>query len=77
MLLVQSFAGEGNGLDIRLFDADAQFFIQLANQSGFRSFPRLNLASRELPEAGHRLAFRSLLHENSAILVNQGGGCDK
>jgi len=77
MLVLHRLASEGNRLDIRFFDTDTQFFFQLANQSRFRSFSRLNLASRELPEAGHRLAFRSLLHQNSAALVNQSSSSDK
>lgn len=77
MLIPHGLAGKGNGLDFLLFDNDTQFFVQLANQRGFRCFLWFNLASGEFPEAGHRLAFRSLLYQNSAILVDESSGSDK
>ena len=77
MFLRQRLTGEGKRFEILRFDNDTQFFVQLANQSGFRNFPDFNLASRKLPEASHWLAFRPLLYQNSALLVDKSRGSDK
>ncbi len=77
MLILNRLAGECDGLYIRLLDINTQFFFQLANQRGLRSFTSFNLPTGELPKTSHRLAFRSLLHQNSAALIDQRSGSDK
>ena len=77
MLVFHSLAGESDRFQIRLFYIDAQFFIQLSYQPGFRSFPGFNLAARKLPEPCHWLALRPLLHQNSAVFINERGGGDE
>ncbi len=77
MLVFHRLAGESHGFQIRLFHIDAQFFVQLSHQPGFRSFPGFNLAAWKLPEACHWLALRPLLHQNPALFINERGGGDK
>lgn len=58
-------------------DRDAQFFIQFANEAGFRRLAGLDLAAWKLPKARQLLALRALADQHPAIGIDQGGGRDK
>ena len=74
MPLSERLARETGWREAGLFDRYAEFFVKFADQRGLRAFSRIDLAARKLPKAGHRSAFRALLHQYSAILIDQ---CDR
>ena len=51
-----------------------KFFVQFADQRGFRGFARLDLAARKFPQPGQRFARRALGQKHAAVDVDQGDG---
>ena len=74
---VISMACEDKGRETGARNADAQFFLQLADQTVFRRFTGLELSAGELPKAGQLLAFGTLTDQHTAVGVDQGRRSDK
>ena len=52
-------------------DGDFEFFLQLSNQGVLGRLKGLDLATREFPQASHRLSFGALSHENLSVNIDK------
>ena len=70
-------AGEGQRREAFLLHGDAELLGEFADQRRFRPLAGLELAARELPEAGKLLALRALGDEDAVVGIDQGAGDDE
>ena len=71
VLVVQPVAREASGGKAGMIDIDRQFLGQFADQRLLGRFAGFDLAARELPQSGHRLAFRTLLNQQPAVAIDK------
>jgi len=57
--------------------ADAQFFVQLADEGLFGTLARFDLAAGKFPQTGHRFALGALREQHAAIGVDEGASRDE
>lgn len=69
--------GEHERREAGLGDLDAQLLVQLADQAFLGRLARLDLAARELPQAGQLLALGPLADQHPPVDIDQGGGGDE
>jgi hypothetical protein len=60
-----------------LTNGDPEFLVEFPDQRVFRSFVRLELSTREFPQSGEALAFRSFCDQQTPIRVDEGAGDDE
>ena len=58
-------------------DADAEFFVELADQRGFGRLAGFDLAAGKLPQPGERLALGAAADQHAAVLVDDRGRDDQ
>jgi hypothetical protein len=66
-----SMARKGERRDARLCDGNSQFLSELADERLFRPFAGFHLATRELPQSGHRASGRPLRQQNPSVGIDQ------
>src|SRR5665213_2298584 len=70
-------ARESEWCETGFIDDDAQFLLQLPDQTLFRRFTIFDLAAGKLPQACHRLAGRTLSDQHPAVGIDEGAGGNK
>src|SRR5579883_339496 len=62
---------EGEGREAGLARVDAELFLDLADERGFRRLALMHLAAGKFPQSRHRLARRPLRQEHPAVGIDE------
>src|SRR3546814_8253055 len=76
MLVAQRIAREAGGGEAGGLDVDRQFLRQFADKRFLGRLAGFDLAAGEFPQARHRLACGTPLHEQAAVAVDKRRGGD-
>jgi hypothetical protein len=70
-------AREGERGEAGLLHGDAEFLVEFPDQRLLWPFTQLDLAARELPEAGQLLALRPLRDQHAPVRIDERHGGDE